>query len=124
MEEVTFADPVYVIAAITHEANRLYCQGLGDMSQPSWADAPLWQKESAIAGVESHLLDPDMTPACSHVKWSEQKVKDGWVYGDVKDPDATPPTHPCLVPYAELPRHQQTKDKLFKAIVDALREEV
>jgi hypothetical protein len=46
-----------------------------------------------------------------------EKVAAGWVYGEVKDPDAKPPTHPCIVPFEELPPEQQFKDVLFKTIV-------
>jgi hypothetical protein len=49
----------------------------------------------------------------------EDKIKDGWVYGETKD--AEKKTHPCLVPFHELPEFQQKKDKLFCAIVDALK---
>ena len=49
----------------------------------------------------------------------EDKVKDGWVYGEVKDTIAK--THPCLVPFEQLPEFQQKKDKLFRAIVNALK---
>lgn len=31
------------IARMAHEANRAYCQALGDDSQPAWEDAPEWQ---------------------------------------------------------------------------------
>ena len=30
------------IARIAHEANRAYCQSIGDDSQPNWAEAGLW----------------------------------------------------------------------------------
>ena len=40
------------IARIAHEVNRVYCLTIGDKSQPRWEDAPQWQKESAINGVE------------------------------------------------------------------------
>lgn len=48
----------------------------------------------------------------------EEKVNDGWVYGEVKDADKK--THPCIVPYNELPEFQKKKDHLFIAIVKAL----
>lgn len=45
------------IARIAHETNRVYCATLGDTSQPAWDDAPDWQRQSAIKGVEFHLSD-------------------------------------------------------------------
>jgi hypothetical protein len=48
-----------------------------------------------------------------------QKLADGWIYGKNKDPEASPPTHPCLVSFEELPREQQFKDKLFRTICRA-----
>lgn len=107
------------IAMICHEANRAFCEYNGDNSQPTWADAPEWQKNSAIDGVRFHNNNPDAGDSASHDNWSRSKVTDGWVYGEVKDPEATPPTHPCLVPFEELPADQQFKDKLFRTIVHA-----
>lgn len=40
------------------------------------------------------------------------------VYGEVKDGEAK--THPCLVPYEQLPPAQRLKDDLFAAIVRTL----
>ena len=31
------------IAAVCHEANRMYCTVTGDRRQPEWYDAPEWQ---------------------------------------------------------------------------------
>jgi hypothetical protein len=44
-----------------------------------------------------------------------EKKADGWVYGEVKDPEKK--EHPCLVEYEELPKDQQAKDSLFIAVV-------
>lgn len=107
------------IATVCHEINRAYCQALGDHSQPSWPDAPQWQKDSAIAGVKMHLLNPDAGPAQSHEIWLAQKEADGWTYGPEKRPDLK--QHPCMVPFSELPREQQAKDYIFRAVVHALR---
>lgn len=106
------------IARVAHEANRVICDFFGDHSQVSWKSAPDWQKESAILGVKAVAKNPKITPKDLHEKWMETKVKDGWVYGDVKDPVAK--THPCMVAYSELPREQQLKDAMFSAIVKNL----
>lgn len=104
-------------ARICHEANRAYCAALGDHSQPSWDDAPQWQKESAIHGVTAILADPTITPERSHELWSEEKVREGWTLGPYKNQVAK--WHPCLVPYSELQAEQKAKDYIFGAIVRA-----
>lgn len=104
-----------MIAKLAHETNRAYCMFLGDMSQPTWEDAPEWQRDSAMNGVRFHRGNPDARPEDSHESWMAEKVADGWVYGEVKDPEAK--THPCIKPYDELPEAQRLKDHLFLAIV-------
>lgn len=111
---------VLVIAQVAHEINRAYCASLGDNSQPEWGRAPEWQQQSAMAGVEMHLANPDATPEQSHESWLAQKVADGWVYGEVKD--AAAKQHPCCVPYEDLPPEQKAKDYLFRAVVHNLKD--
>jgi hypothetical protein len=108
------------IARTCHEANRALCAAFGDMSQLPWDDAPQWQRDSAVKGVEFIRANPDAPPSANHESWSAQKVADGWVYGEAKNPDATPPTHPCLVPFEQLPPEQQAKDFVFGAIARAM----
>lgn len=47
-----------------------------------------------------------------------ERLKDGWVFGNVKNPEAK--THPCLVPYTQLPPDQQAKDLLYIQVVRAV----
>jgi hypothetical protein len=105
-------------ARVCHEVNRAYCQAIGDDSQPSWEDAPDWQKESALLGVDLHTHN-DVGPEASHESWMAQKIADGWEYGLVKDPVLK--IHPCIKPFAELSKEQQIKDHLFRAVVHAMR---
>ncbi|BBI61725.1 RyR domain-containing protein [Vreelandella sulfidaeris] len=106
------------IARVTHEVNRAYCQALGDDSQPTWEEAPDWQKDSARMGVCMHLANPNGGPQAGHESWMRQKLAEGWVYGPVKDPVLK--QHPCMVPFSALPREQQAKDFIFRAVVLAL----
>lgn len=107
------------IAKVCHEANRAYCQALGDHSQLPWEEAPAWQRASARMGVDLHLSG-DFGPEASHAAWMQLKLDEGWVYGPVKDPENM--EHPCMVPFADLPREQQAKDFIFRAIVHAMKE--
>lgn len=106
------------IARVCHEVNRAYCQALGDNSQPPWEEAPDWQKQSAVSGVDLHD-NYDVGPEASHENWMEQKLAEGWVYGPMKD--TVKKTHPCMVLFKDLPKEQQAKDYIFRAIVHALR---
>jgi hypothetical protein len=106
------------IARVCHEINRAYCEAIGDISQKPWEEAPDWQKASAIQGVRFALERPEVTPAEMHQSWCDQKLKDGWRVGLVKD--AGKKEHPCLVDYEELPRIQRVKDHLFRATVRTL----
>jgi hypothetical protein len=110
---------VVEIAELCHEANRGYCAALGDDSQVAWEDAPAWQRLSAMDGVRATLVNPDRSPSASHESWYAHKEAEGWVYGPEKNPDAVPPTHPCMVPYDDLPAAQKAKDYIFLAIVKA-----
>ena len=109
---------VIQIAKVCHEANRALCEGLGDFSQKPWEDSPQWQIDSAITGVQFNLDNPNAPASASHDSWLYQKATDGWKYGPVKDADKK--EHPCFVKYEELPKEQQAKDHLFKAVVAAL----
>lgn len=106
------------IAKVCHEVNRAACAAFGDHSQPSWEDAPDWQRDSAVKGVQFTIANPDAPPSASHDSWLEEKRLTGWTYGPVKDAEAK--THPCFVPYDELPPEQKLKDYLFQAVVRAM----
>lgn len=106
------------VAQIAHEINKAYCESIGDYSQPSWDEAPEWQKSSAINGVQFHLENPTAPPSASHDSWLKQKAEEGWKYGPVKDADKK--EHPCYVPYDQLPTEQKSKDFLFKQVVHSV----
>ena len=112
------SNSIEAIAKVCHEANRAYCQTIGDNSQPVWEEAPEWQRKSAIEGVKFNIANPDAPASASHDSWLAVKEADGWKYGPVKDPEKK--EHPCYLPYEQLPVEQQKKDALFKAIVAAL----
>jgi hypothetical protein len=105
------------IARLVHEANRALQAEQGD-------DAPSLPWDSETAHVRATCLDgvrramAGETPERHHEAWCEFKRAAGWVHGPVKDAAAR--THPCLVPYDQLPRCQQVKDAVFLAVVRAM----
>lgn len=103
-------------AKAAHEANRAYCQALGDYSQHSWELSDEWQRVSARKGVIGALAGN--TPEQSHESWLEEKYAAGWTYGPVKD--SVLKEHPCCVPYFALPPAHRAKDALFLAVVLAM----
>lgn len=108
---VTFEDEI--IARAAHEVNRAWCLAHGDPSQVPWEEAEDWQRKSAIRGVR--VARGGATSEALHEAWCADKRAEGWTWGPTKD--TTVKTHPCLVPYADLPPEQRAKDVLFGAVV-------
>ena len=44
-----------------------------------------------------------------HDVWAETRIKQGWTYGEQRND--TLKTHPCLVPYKELPDEEKVYDR-------------
>jgi len=107
------SNEILACARAAHEANLAYCAAIGDHSQLPWEQAPEWQRESAIAGVGGVMAGN--SPEQQHQAWCDDKAQHGWVYGPAKNSDTK--THPCLVPYGQLPPEQQAKDGLFVGVV-------
>lgn len=116
-----YSPVVLMIAAVTYAANAAYCKSKGDISFEGvdFEHAPDWQQDTNCKGVQFRLDHPEATPAAQHQAWLDEKVKQGWVYGAEKNPEAK--THPCIMPYDQLPEDQRKKDALFQAVVDALK---
>ena len=102
-----------VIHAANHELQRFQCDP---------APSHPWNYESdeirrnVIAGVRS--ARDGVSPRDNHELWVKDKAAHGWKWGPEKN--AVKKTHPCMVPYDDLPSEQQDKNRMFVAIVDAL----
>ena len=106
------------IAALAHEANRLYCISIGDDSQVRWDEAPQWQRDSSIQGVTAIFAGAVTSQEATHESWMEEKRINGWRWGAAKNAETK--QHPCFVPYRELPAEQKVKDAIYFFLVSAL----
>jgi hypothetical protein len=123
--------PVDKVARLCHEANREYCAHRGEPhtldhtvenkttrhANPAlvpWERLDAEHMNSTITGVRKLVEDPHTTPEQLHESWAKSKLDAGWKHGEAKD--AVAKTHPCLVPYSELPEDQKRKDHIFRAV--------
>lgn len=106
------------IACTAHNAVMAWARSQGDYSHEIWTNSSAEHKDSMRAGVIAQLKNPDRTPESNHQAWLEQKVKDGWTYGETRDETAK--TSPALVSYRELPASFRRRNAIFQAIVNAL----
>ena len=44
-----------------------------------------------------------------HEVWAETRIKQGWKYGEQRNDELK--THPCLIPYEELPEEEKDYDR-------------
>lgn len=103
------------VAYVVHEANLAFRYILDEDPGPHWSELDAETKQSAIEGIKTVDVN---TPEQQHKQWYQFKADHGWIYGEVKD--AVLKTHPCMVPYNELPEEQKMKDDLFQNVVKAL----
>ncbi len=60
-------------------------------------------------------LDPEiealgeMLAINTHEVWAQNRLDDGWVWGPVRDDEKM--SHPCLVPYDQLPEREKDYDR-------------
>lgn len=58
---------------------------------------------------EDLLLLTEKIAENTHDVWAEGRFKEGWSYGEMRDDKKK--THPCLVPYSDLPESEKEYDR-------------
>lgn len=105
------------VASVVHAANCAIQALDGDeCPSPPWESLDPQTRALTVRGVRLARLG--MTPERLHEAWCDGKRAQGWVHGESKDPVAR--THPCMIPYADLPEHQRAKDRLLSVITREL----
>ena len=112
------------LAESCHNVNRAYVLATAtpaplesqDPATLPWEELDKAGRDVALEGVVFHVKNPDATPAASHANWMRAKQAQGWRYGKTKD--VATKRHPCLLPWAQLPKSQRVKDMLFIAAIE------
>lgn len=116
---------IRTIAEVCHEANRVLTMAIGDDNvpvQPTWHSAPEDMKRSSMVGVHFSIDNPDATASAQWANWKQQKLDDGWTWGEKRDTEKK--QHPMIVDsYEQVPIATRYKDALFAGIVKALTTE-
>ncbi len=109
------------VAEIYHSANMAHQAVTGDTmpSQP-WGSLPPHLRDITVSGVRRIRAGTVTTAQEHHEAWYREMTALGYVTGEAKDPGARPPTHPALLPWAELPDLKRDKARLFVAMTQSL----
>lgn len=103
-------------ARAIHGANTGWNVMLKDPAPDAPYDAlPEWHKEWICHRVR--LIMDGYGPEALHEDWVDTMKGKGWKLDDTKNPNGTPPTHPCLKNWRQLPPEQQRKDTMAISIV-------
>ena len=105
------------LAEVCHEANRIVQKHLSDeCPSPHWDDDDEFIKKTCIGEVQMILMG--YTPEETHAHWCDELFDRGYICGPVKSREMK--THPCLVPFKDLPLEQKRKVRMIHGIVLAL----
>ena len=105
------------IARVAYDAN-MRLNLLTGVESPAWDDFTPEDRDLFIDGVRMQIEQPNRTIEQIHEDWVDDRIRNGWRYGTVRD--HTRKTHPSIVPFAELSLVEKVKDTLFASIVTSL----
>lgn len=77
------------------------------MNEKTYIPAPL-STEGIELSEDLTLLIEEMARNV-HEVWSAGRIKDGWKYGETRNDSLK--THPCLIPYEQLPESEREYDR-------------
>jgi hypothetical protein len=101
-------------ARAAHEVNSELCRFNGD-AVFAWDEMSPEKQAGIING--ARMAADGKTPEELHEAWMADHLANGWTRGPVKS--IADKTHPCLIPYRDLPVAQRVKDTLFRTVVRA-----
>lgn len=83
-------------------------QGDVDLTRMSYTPKPI-DVSSVVLPPELVLLTERLSEN-AHENWAATRLSQGWIFGPERDDKLK--THPCLIPYGELPEHEKDLDRV------------
>ena len=106
---------LYILAESCYEATKVISEQILSEEKKEWKLVDSDDKAKLLNAVNRAIEKRITDPSVSHGEWITDMIKDGWQYGEKYD--EVKKTHPCMIPYDQLPVGQQTKDYIFLAIL-------
>lgn len=106
------------IAQLCHESGRLFSKIIGAEAPPDWESLTPDEKAEIIALVDYRIENTNAPFSAQHAKWKDNKIAAGWKFGKIFNEDKK--THPCIIPYDELPINTRRADAIAVAIINAM----
>jgi RyR domain len=95
------------------ESNRAAARALPEqLGQLGYRIVPRSSVATPPAVTELPNHEVEVLAAAEHERWMGDRRAQGFVHGRSKDEDANPPTHPDLVPWADLDEATRDKDRI------------
>jgi RyR domain len=76
---------------------------------PTYAPGPIDTCQVQLSRAQQELVE--RLAAHAHDVWAKKRIADGWQYGSSRNDEAK--THPCLVPYVQLPENEKDYDRVM-----------
>ena len=108
------------IAQECHNKNNELMMMNGEEQNGNWDSLDRHTKFINLKSVIKALENPDLTAKDMHDEWMNNKIADGWKYGDVKDPELK--THPLIIDYDLMKDVDKMKDQIFIDVCNKYRE--
>lgn len=77
------------------------------MNRTDYTPNPIYSKDIKLNQTLAPLVEQMAKNV--HEVWAEARISQGWTYGKQRDDEKK--THPCLVPYEELPEEEKEYDR-------------
>ena len=108
------------IAQECHAKNNELMMMNGEEQRGSWGTLDRHTKFITLKSVIKALENPNLTAKEMHDEWMNNKIEDGWKFGDVKDAELK--THPLIIDFELMNDVDKMKDQNFIDVCNKYRE--